>query len=331
MAWRTGLEDSMNLHEDKEMFATAVISTAQSMGLPEVYIEKDYWVTLSLKKLSESDLVDQVIFKGGTSLSKAYGLIHRFSEDIDLAAIGNNLSGNQRKKLLKAVEQVVSAGLTPIEEDGRTSKASNFRKTVYQYPRIDGEGDYGHASPELLIEVNTFTNPEPYERMPIRTMIADSLIKEGGTDLVEQYELESFEINVLTVQRTLVEKTLGVIKDSYNDDPIGRLKERIRHLYDVCMILRDDDMRKFIASDNLHVMCNRCIEDEIECWGEEQAACLKQPLHNAPLFHKLDEWWAGLKQTYNNDFTDLVYGDLPEYSEIQATIKSINLALKEIA
>ncbi len=67
---------------------------AETFGLPQVYGEKGYWVTQSLKHLSESVHVDDVVFKGGTSLSKAYRLLHRFLEDIDLAVFkGDNWNG----------------------------------------------------------------------------------------------------------------------------------------------------------------------------------------------------------------------------------------------
>ncbi len=69
----------MKLHEDEEVFSELVGVTAETIGLPQIYVEKDYWVTKALKFLSESSHIDEVVFKGGTSLSKAYRLIDRFS------------------------------------------------------------------------------------------------------------------------------------------------------------------------------------------------------------------------------------------------------------
>ena len=59
--------------------------TAAAKGLPPVPIEKDFWVCWTLKHLFALEDQPPLIFKGGTSLSKAYGVIERFSEDIDLA------------------------------------------------------------------------------------------------------------------------------------------------------------------------------------------------------------------------------------------------------
>lgn len=320
----------MKLHKDKEVFITFVSSVSQYMGLPEVYIEKDYWVTRSLKQLSESDISEYVVFKGGTSLSKAHKLIQRFSEDIDLAAIADGLGDARRKALLKSIEKAASEGLEPLPDDPRNSKGSKFRKTVYRYPRDIDEINYSQASPELLLEVNTFTHPEPCERQIIQTMIADMLITEGRQDLVEQYDLESFELKVLSVQRTLIEKLLGIIKDSYVDDPVARLNTRIRHLYDVCMILRGSANRDFVSSADFGVLCQSCIADEMKSWKEGQTACLKQPLRSAPLFSRFDEWWPGLESTYTKDFADLVYGELPDVEEIRDTLGFLYKELKKL-
>jgi len=317
----------MKLHEDKDVFSTYVSSVSQSMGLPEVYIEKDYWVTYALKNLSTSKVSKDIVFKGGTSLSKAHKLIHRFSEDIDLAVMANGIGDAQRKRLLKQAEKSTSAGLEALPDDKRNSKGSKFRKTVYRYPKNNEEGNFGQASPELLLEVNAFTRPEPYERKIIQTMIAESLISEGRQDLVDQHGLGPFDLNVLSVHRTLVEKLLGIIKDSYFENPVARLNIRIRHIYDVCMILKEKTNRDFVQSEAFSELCQRCIADEIESWSEEQTACLKEPLQAGPLFNKFDEWWPELESTYTTTFADLVYGKLPNVDEIKDTLDFLHQAL----
>lgn len=311
----------MRLHEDTDVFSELVANAAQSIGLPQVYVEKDYWVTKALKHLSASAYAAHAVFKGGTSLSKAYRLIHRFSEDIDLAISAGALSDGQRKKLLKAVEEAAAQGLTLIE-DARISKGSSYRKTVYRYPRhIDGDA-FGQASPELLIEVNAFTTPEPFEAKPVQTLIADALQTQGRLDLIGQYGLESFPVNVLSVERTLVEKLLGLIKDSYHADPVARLSSRIRHLYDICQILKHREYRAFLEGDAFHAMCAACIEDE-RSGMFEHAAHLNAPLGEAPLFSNFKDWSPALRASYENVFADFVYGDLPAISEIEDAVSLI--------
>ena len=68
--------------------------------------KKDYWITLALRQFSNSNYSEQMVFKGGTSLSKGYGLINRFSEDVDIAIInGKNKLGNEIKTIIRAVEK----------------------------------------------------------------------------------------------------------------------------------------------------------------------------------------------------------------------------------
>ena len=89
------------LHENKVLFRQVVSATAQAQNIDRLFVEKDYWITRSLALLSRSQYRDNMVFKGGTSLSKAYGLTHRFSEDIDVAVINaNQFSPNQLKRLI---------------------------------------------------------------------------------------------------------------------------------------------------------------------------------------------------------------------------------------
>lgn len=73
----------MLLHKDEKLFRQTVSSAALEMQLPVSVIEKDYYVTMILKRLAEAS--SDCVFKGGTSLSKCYHVIDRFSEDIDIA------------------------------------------------------------------------------------------------------------------------------------------------------------------------------------------------------------------------------------------------------
>ena len=79
----------MKLHENKELFQDAVIATAQQKGIREIYVEKDYWVTFALFNIFKNEIGKETVFKGGTALSKCFGLIHRFSEDVDLVVLRN--------------------------------------------------------------------------------------------------------------------------------------------------------------------------------------------------------------------------------------------------
>lgn len=317
----------MLLHNDADAFAELIAAAAEDVGLPQVHVEKDYWVTKSLKEVFQSPDAGKVIFKGGTSLSKAYNVIQRFSEDIDLAIVSKDLSNNQVRKLLRRAEQSATVGLVEIRDDHRRSTGSDFRRTVYEYPRCITEENFGQASDKLLIEVNCFTNPEPFTAIDIQTLIADTLKRRGNADLVEKYALEGFPVNVLAIERTLVEKLLGVIKYSYKADPVATLIEKIRHLYDICLILKQDRYRAFVQGDAFTAMCGTCIADE-KAGFFAYDACLEIPFTEAPIFARFGEWRGALEGAYSGSFATMVYGELPAMDDIEETIGFIGKYVK---
>ena len=90
----------MNLHHDKDAFEELLIGAANELAIPTNIIEKDYYVTIVLKSLSEK--LKDMVFKGGTSLTKCYQLLDRFSEDIDISYTAESgIPGEARKRQLK--------------------------------------------------------------------------------------------------------------------------------------------------------------------------------------------------------------------------------------
>lgn len=77
----------MNLHENISLYRDAIRFTAQKMDLKTEYVEKDYWLTYALFTIFNSEIGKDIVFKGGTALSKCYNIIERFSEDIDLVVL----------------------------------------------------------------------------------------------------------------------------------------------------------------------------------------------------------------------------------------------------
>jgi predicted nucleotidyltransferase component of viral defense system len=180
----------MKLHEDKTLFREAIEAAAQYLKLRPVFIEKDYWVTYVLRNLGLSKYTDTIIFKGGTSLSKAYQCIDRFSEDIDLAILSpRNYSGNQLKNLLKEVTATISAGLQIIEGHANEKKMGRMRTTVCAYEKVIDNVDVSVVKDYILIEINCFADPIPYNALPISSYIAQFFAQTGNEQLIQQYEL----------------------------------------------------------------------------------------------------------------------------------------------
>ena len=77
----------MRLHENLTLFRQSVQFASQKLNIPMVYVEKDYWVTYALHLIFHHEIGEETVFKGGTALSKCFGIIERFSEDIDLVVL----------------------------------------------------------------------------------------------------------------------------------------------------------------------------------------------------------------------------------------------------
>src|SRR5690625_25870 len=102
------MEYPMKLHQNKSLFQEAIIATSQQLDISEIYIEKDYWVTYALQLIYNDKIGKEVVFKGGTALSKCFKIIERFSEDIDLVVLQKEgETGNQLKNKNRKVSKLV--------------------------------------------------------------------------------------------------------------------------------------------------------------------------------------------------------------------------------
>jgi predicted nucleotidyltransferase component of viral defense system len=145
------MEYPMKLHEDEILFARLLNFTANSLKIRPEFIEKDYWITRALQRMAQNPNAGKVVFKGGTSLSKAYRLTNRFSEDIDIAVIeADSFSGNQLKMLIKRLAKDMASDLEEKVIQGVTSKGSRFYKAIYLYPNLVGLTSFTVKTGQLL-------------------------------------------------------------------------------------------------------------------------------------------------------------------------------------
>ena len=115
------------LHNDKDNFEQVILKVSSETGIEPAIIEKDYYVTLFLKRLVE--LQPNIIFKGGTSLSKCYKIINRFSEDIDLnIETMNKPTEGQRKKLKENIVSIIDEFGFVLENIENVKSRRNYNK-----------------------------------------------------------------------------------------------------------------------------------------------------------------------------------------------------------
>lgn len=323
----------MILHEHSDDFSDLITLTSSHFKISPVLVEKDYWVTFALKNLSESDITSKVVFKGGTSLSKAHQLIKRFSEDIDLALIADKGDSSARtKSKLKEVETVCVQGFYEVTDDPRTSKGSKFRKTVWRFPKCKLSGDYGDAGENILLEVNSFSIPEPHENLSIESLISEFLKNTKQDSIINEFGLQPFSIAVLKLERTFVEKISAVTKASFrsSNDNYSLLRKNVRHFYDLVKLYERvgndvlSDHAKFRSLLERVKIDDKAMDTTGE-WSTKRYV-------DADVFQNFNFVWKIISPVYRGVFKTMLYGNetLPHDTQVASTISAIKNALEEI-
>ena len=320
----------MKLHENSKLFKEAIEATSQRISIPEIYVEKDYWVTVALFNIFTSDASKFAIFKGGTALSKCYKLIERFSEDIDIVVVREDGdSGNKLKNKLKAITDSVMAIMPEVYLDGVTNKLGMIRKTAHQFERAGLTGAYGQVRENIIIEATWLGTFEPHVQRSVGSYIAEMMMATGQSDLISKYNMGAFTVQVLSKERTLCEKIMSLVRFSLTENPYVDLSNKIRHIYDLHMMLRNDEIRTFFEGSDFNVMLNKVGKDDVVSFKNNNKWLEFHPA-DAMIFKSPEETWQKIRQPYETTFRDLVFGTLPSEGDLIITLKSIALGLKKV-
>ena len=217
------------LHEDKEEFINAVNLASEYFHILPVLVEKDYYVTMILRELSERQ--GFVVFKGGTSLSKCHKAIKRFSEDIDIT-IDSRLSQGQMKKLKEVIKDIAAELGLAIPNIGETRSRRSYNRYILEYQSALSEPDDAVQS-SVLVETSFAEIAFPTVILQVHSYIGDMMTKEAPDEL-ENFHLEPFEMKVQGLDRTLVDKVFAIC-DYYMQD---RVKKHSRNIYDIYKLLQ---------------------------------------------------------------------------------------------
>ena len=316
----------MILHTDKKLFTDVVLATAEYFSILPTYIEKDYWITHSLSLMSQSNDAEKLVFKGGTSLSKAYRLVDRFSEDIDIAVINSvAFTGNQLKTLIKKVAKEMTVGLQEIPVDGVTSKGSHFYKAVYAYPNVLGQTPKSAVSSgNLLVEINTFANPYPFETKQIKSFITDFLEQTNNQHLISEYNINPFSINVLDKRRTMIEKLVSLIRFSFSENPSLAITSKIRHFYDLYFLANDAECSNYLQSADFNADFAELYTHDQQIFNEP-AGWQKKTVNQSILLTDFMSLWYKMRDIYQNELSQLAFSAIPDEKDVaQAFINTIN-------
>lgn len=299
----------MNLHQHTEDFNELVILTANHFNIATSFIEKDYWITLILCRLSRSANSENTVFKGGTSLTKGYRLINRFSEDIDLAMIKENLSGNALKTKIRTIEKEITAELNEIVEPLIMSKGSMYRKSLFSYPSI--VTNITNTPNRVIVEINAFANPYPFVKQKITSFIAEYLNVINQNEVIELYGLEAFSLNVLDKRRTMIEKLVSLVRFSFSEDVRKAIVSKIRHFYDLYYLANDAECAEYIRSADFHRDLSELFVHDQQAF-DEPSGWQDKSIADSPLITVFSSIWENVHFVYQTELAQLSYGTIPD-------------------
>ena len=309
----------MKLHSDIKIFRDTIRTASQYLRINEVFVEKDYWITLVLSRLAKSKYVTDTVFKGGTSLAKGFGLINRFSEDVDIAIIDEDKkSGNEIKILIRAVEKEMTKELTEVQMESVTSKGSKFRKSVFEYVSINAK----NKSNKLIVEINSFANPFPFQPLIIKSLLFDFLIQTSNDKFVEQYDLQPFKINLLNKEQTMLEKIVSLIRFSFEGNTVESISKKIRHFYDLYFLMNDKGCAAFIKTDNFKQQFNQILNHNKELFDEPTRWQTKL-VAETPLITDFENIWKQLKDIYKIELSALAFTEIPNEEKAAEQFKKL--------
>ena len=313
----------MTLDNHIQQFSDAIRAASDYLNIAPIYIEKDYWITKILQQLSRTPMANSTVWKGGTSLSKGYKLIDRFSSDIDVAILVEKMSNNQIKSLISKVNKGMTDGIAETHIPGETSKGSRYRKTFHSYksmltendPRMKLLGNY------VIVEINSFANPYPYVRLEIESFISQFLKETGREQLIEKWDMTPFRLNVLDKRRTVCEKLVSLLRFSFTLQPLDGLNKKIRHFYDLHALLKDSECKEYLNNDFL--------TDLKDLWRHDQSVFdtpegwQGKDIKDAPLIKDFPGLWANLCNHYVDELSQLAYRPIPLPEDIASSMKEL--------
>jgi hypothetical protein len=323
---------TLDQHRD---FRDLVIITSDELKIVPELVEKDYWVTRVLRALAgDSSLEKQIVLKGGTSLSKGWKLIDRFSEDVDLLTTGPEFSAPPGpaaratlfRRIVECVERETQLGRpstkgVPKDEREflyfRGSSNCSIRLPLpgRNIARASNPADY------VFLEMGFRGDPDPIDTVSLNSLIGDMILegKAGQADRLSDYteDFRPFEFVLLHPTRTFVEKLLaldaGLVK--------GIEHVRTRHYYDVYSLYRRfSGMQTFIREGEFRKLARDAIEIGNQNFGTNTDPELN--LTKSPALNLRSGQIEVLERQYKAEAAYYFKGQ-PAFGELLHTVESI--------
>lgn len=329
----------LKLSEEQRRGIIGVIDYTQ--GIPEKAVEKDWWVTLTLKALFTCEYAPYIVFKGGTSLSKCWKLIERFSEDIDIAlnseafdvkyeespskSYVNNLkkkacafTSNELKSSLE--KQLLAFGvpaeLFTIEADAIDDKMPDKDpQTLFlKYKSLFEPNNY--LADQVKIEISARSQNEPAKKVKILSFVGESPNVQA-----DAYKEEPLELTAVEPQRTFLEKAFLLHEEFKKTDKAKIKAERMsRHLYDLERMMNHETGKKALADKELYDSIVKHREKYSRLGWVDYATLDRDTISFVPP----DEFLTLYESDYKSMREQMIYGEAPEFKELIKRLRKLN-------
>lgn len=334
------MANSIFYKTDKAEKVAVFNAIATQKGMKPFAVEKDWWVSRTLEIIFQMEIAKHLVFKGGTSLSKAWNLINRFSEDIDLAidkdffGFTGELGKSQRDKLRKTAglyttgtffkelqAAFIKRGFVDLDFKIIEAKDSDQDPRVLEiyYPNvINSSSEY--VLPRVQIEVSCRSLREPFSVKKFGALVDEVY---ADKDFVEPL----FEVPTVNPERTFLEKVFLLHEEFHRPEEKMRVDRLSRHLYDIYHLTNAGIAEKAINDKELYetIVAHRYKFSRV---GE-----VDYNLHNPktvnpiPINEKLEEW----KSDYAKMKEDMIYEEnKPSFEDLLRNLEKLRGQLQEV-
>lgn len=285
-------------------------------GLPAIAVEKDWWVVKTLEVVFKTEIAAHTVFKGGTSLSKAWGLIERFSEDIDLAldrkflGFDKEMTSSQVKKLRQHSFQYLSGHYFPLLEQAfqafglqnvtlkLTEPTSDDQDPLIievYYPGLTEQSAY--LQPRVLIEIGSRSLREPFTVRKFSTMVGEHYNDKPFADV-------AIPIPTVNPERTFLEKIFLLHEEFQKSEDKIKVDRLSRHLYDVERMMDTEYAEKAFADKKLYQHLVEHRKSITPVRGIDYANHAPDKINPVPPASLFDAW----KKDYEQMQQNMIYG-----------------------
>lgn len=299
-------------------------------GLPATAVEKDWYVTLALSIVFSSEFAKHLVFKGGTSLSKGWNLIERFSEDIDLAidrkflGFKGDMSKSQVERLrktscafisnefAKAISKKideVDIGLTLNVPDFKASNTDPLSLELHYEPLTE---NISYLQPRVLIEVGARSLMEPSTEREIRSIVGENFTDREFADKPQL-------IPTVLPKRTFLEKTFLLHEEFQKPAEHMKVDRLSRHLYDLDRLAATEHSEEAMTDSELYqsIIEHRQIFNPVK--KIDYANHQPDKINLTPPTDVIKDW----ESDYSTMRESMIYGDSKSFQELITSMEKL--------